>query len=65
MLQVFEQGGDIDGVVTWKEFLDYYKGLSAALDNDNYFQLMIRNAWHLSGGEGQVRYASQPRHLID
>jgi hypothetical protein len=26
--------------------------LSAEIDNDEYFELMIRNAWHISGGVG-------------
>ena len=50
LLASFEQGGEINGIVTWAEFLDYYKGLSLAIDDDNYFELMIRNAWHISGG---------------
>lgn len=64
MLSVFEQGGDVDGVVSWVEFLDYYKGLSVAIDNDAYFQLMIRNAWHLSGGEGQAANTSCKRVCV-
>eukprot|EP00759_Apiculatamorpha_spiralis_P044403 PhF_6_TR41345/c0_g1_i3/m.62746 len=38
--------------VSWEEFLDYYKDISAAIDLDDYFELMMRNAWHISGGEG-------------
>ena len=45
----FERGGEVDGVVTWPEFLDYYKGISLYIDDDNYFELMMRNAWHISG----------------
>lgn len=26
--------------------------MSASIDEDDYFELMMRNAWHLSGGEG-------------
>ena len=26
--------------------------MSASIDNDEYFELMIRNAWHMSGGRG-------------
>lgn len=64
MLAVFEQGGDIDGSVTWPEFLDYYKGLSVGIDNDEYFELMIRNAWHISGGEGAAANSSNRRVLV-
>merc|ERR1711916_196653 len=41
-----------DGIVTKEEFLDSYGDVSASIDNDDYFELMIRNAWHISGGEG-------------
>lgn len=41
-----------DGIVTIEEFEDYYKDISASIDNDDYFELMIRNAWHIAGGEG-------------
>ena len=41
-----------DGIVTVEEFEDYYKDISASIDEDDYFELMIRNAWHIPGGEG-------------
>ena len=64
MLHNFEYGGDIDGKVTWAEFLDYYKGISCAIDDDVYFELMMRNAWHISGGEGQAANSSNRRVLV-
>ncbi len=33
-----------DGIVTIEEFEDYYKDLSASIDGDDYFELMIKNA---------------------
>jgi calcyphosin len=64
MLEVFEQGGDVDGIVTWAEFLDYYKGISMSIDDDDYFELMMRNAWHMSGGEGAAANSSCKRVLV-
>ena len=45
-------GGEKDGQVTLAEFERYYANISASVDNDDYFELMIRNAWHISGGKG-------------
>ncbi|TYZ63106.1 hypothetical protein PybrP1_004620, partial [[Pythium] brassicae (nom. inval.)] len=36
-----------DGVVTRCEFEAYYANLSASIDSDDYFERMMRNAWHL------------------
>ena len=41
-----------DGKVTLEEFFSYYANISAGVDSDDYFELMMRNAWHISGGEG-------------
>lgn len=64
MLSCFESTGDIDGKVTWAEFLDYYKGISLSIDDDDYFELMMRNAWHLSGGTGWNENTSCKRVLV-
>jgi Ca2+-binding EF-hand superfamily protein len=53
-----------DAIVTWDEFLDYYKDLSASIENDDYFELMVRNAWHLSGGSGSAENTSCRRVLV-
>ena len=35
-------------VVTKEEFEEYYNNISASIDDDNYFQLMMENAWKLT-----------------
>ena len=29
------------------EFVEYYNNISPSIDNDDYFELMIRNTWNL------------------
>lgn len=55
---------DGDNIVTQCEFMDYYADIGANIDNDDYFELMMRNAWHMSGGEGACRNTSCLRVLV-
>merc|ERR1740138_1156872 len=55
---------DRDGIVTMKEFTEYYRNISASIDNDDYFELMIRNAWHIPGGEGWCANTANVRLLV-
>jgi Ca2+-binding EF-hand superfamily protein len=63
-LDNFDVGGEKDGCVTPQEFENYYQAVSASIDNDDYFELMIRNAWHISGGEGWCANSSNARVLV-
>jgi len=36
-------------VVTKDEWIEYYNNVSASIDNDDYFDLMMNNAWNLDG----------------
>lgn len=36
-----------DAKVTLNEFMDYYSNVSASIDDDQYFALMMTNAWNL------------------
>jgi len=55
---------EADGIITRAEFEDYYKDVSASIDDDDYFELMMRNAWHISGGEGQMANTTCRRVLV-
>lgn len=37
-----------DRKITPKEFMEYYNNVSASIDNDQYFELMMTNAWNLN-----------------
>ena len=41
--------GSRDGIVTFEEFTEYYTNVSASIDRDDYFALMMNNSWNLSG----------------
>lgn len=55
---------DRDGKITPDEFCDYYANVSASIDEDDFFELMIRNAWHISGGEGWCANSSCKRVIV-
>eukprot|EP01031_Cornospumella_fuschlensis_P036535 gene36535-44323_t len=63
-LETFDVGGVKDGMVTQDEFINYYTNLGANIDNDDYFELMIRNAWHISGGQGAAANSANRRVLV-
>ena len=63
-LHTFDVGGEVDGKVTKQEFENYYSNISASIDNDDYFELMIRNVWHISGGQGQAANSANRRVLV-
>ena len=38
-----------DGRVSTHEWIEYYNNLSMSIDGDDYFELMMNNAWNLKG----------------
>jgi len=54
-----------DGQITREEFIENYQWISASIDSDDYFELMIRNAWHIAGGEGWCANTSNLRVMVE
>ena len=40
-----------DHIVTKEEFEEYYNNVSSSVDNDQYFELMMNNAWKINDGD--------------
>eukprot|EP01002_Notosolenus_urceolatus_P001067 NODE_1270_length_1497_cov_37.366713_g1055_i0.p1 GENE.NODE_1270_length_1497_cov_37.366713_g1055_i0~~NODE_1270_length_1497_cov_37.366713_g1055_i0.p1 ORF type:complete len:440 (-),score=108.69 NODE_1270_length_1497_cov_37.366713_g1055_i0:56-1375(-) len=66
VMQAFAAGWDKneDGVVTWEEFKDYYEDISCGIESDEYWELLMRNAWHISGGSGVCSNTTCRRVLV-
>lgn len=41
----FDKNGN--GSITREEFIDYYRDISPSIDNDEYFETMLKNAWRI------------------
>ena len=54
----------VDGDVTYEEFERYYRGVSASIDRDDYFELMMRNAWRIAEGDGWCANTANRRVLV-
>jgi Ca2+-binding EF-hand superfamily protein len=55
---------DKDGCIYPDEFEDYYNQISVGIDDDDQFELMIRNSWRISGGVGMAANTANRRVLI-
>ena len=58
-LEAFESI-DRDGRVSYTDFEDYYSNVSAVVDDDNYFQLMLWNSWQLDKPNPRAVAAASP-----
>lgn len=63
-LENFRGGSTGGDVVTLEDFERYYANLSASIDDDDYFELVVRNAWRISGGEGWCANTANKRILV-
>jgi Ca2+-binding EF-hand superfamily protein len=54
---VMKGGAGRDQSVTAEEFLEYYCNVSASIDDDRYFDLMMRNAWNFDNKTTQKAWA--------
>ncbi|KAG8454848.1 hypothetical protein GDO86_001171 [Hymenochirus boettgeri] len=46
-LDNFDSPNNKDGQVTEEEFINYYSGVSASIDSDVYFVVMMKNEWKI------------------
>jgi len=46
-LATFEEGDDLLAKITHEEFLNYYAGISATIEEDGYFDLLLREEYNL------------------
>jgi hypothetical protein len=56
--------GPKSAIVTPEKFVTFHSNMSATIDSDDYFELVVRNVWHLNGGEGQFENTSCRRLLV-
>ena len=66
VIQEFSKDWDRNGdtIITEDEFIEYYKDLSAGIDDDTYFELMLRNAWRMGGGKGMAANTANRRVVV-
>jgi hypothetical protein len=64
-LDTFEQHyslnhpGQRDRTISLNEFIEYYNNISCSIDNDEYFEMMIRNAWNLDNKSYQKGWSGE------
>jgi Ca2+-binding EF-hand superfamily protein len=60
----FSEGARVGGNVTWHEFLDYYKSISAIVEDDYDFELILRNSWSVPLSPRSVSSATTQRRVL-
>ena len=46
-LDTFDVGSSIEGKITRDDFLEYYLNVAAAMNDDDFMEMIIRKTWHL------------------
>ena len=57
--------GNNDGTVTNEEWNDYYTDLSMSTPSDDYFVVMMEQAWCISEVDSGVEFVGKVNHFID
>jgi Ca2+-binding EF-hand superfamily protein len=63
-LDTFDVGGVQAGLITREEFVRYYTNISAAINDDDYFEQILRAVWHIPAGVSNEALAGYQRQLI-
>jgi hypothetical protein len=53
-LDTFDVGGVQPGLITREEFVRYYTNISAAVNDDDYFEQILRAVWHIPAGDARA-----------
>eukprot|EP00996_Jenningsia_fusiforme_P004374 NODE_5189_length_707_cov_25.279635_g4821_i0.p1 GENE.NODE_5189_length_707_cov_25.279635_g4821_i0~~NODE_5189_length_707_cov_25.279635_g4821_i0.p1 ORF type:complete len:188 (+),score=34.28 NODE_5189_length_707_cov_25.279635_g4821_i0:83-565(+) len=61
-LKGWDKNGDNE--ISREEFADYYADISAAIDEDEEFETMLRNTWHVDIAERALAGTSGRRALV-
>ena len=59
-LNTFVGGTEMDGKVTRREFFNYYANVGAYVDNDGYFDLLVRGVWGLEAAATRLELPPAP-----
>lgn len=52
--------------VTPEEFMDYYAHISAHIDSDAFFELLMSNSWNMAGGgSSNMPFAGSSRKITN
>lgn len=55
LLDTFDVGGVVAGKITRDEFVTYYHNLAAALQDDDYLEIVLRRTWHIGDDVGLTK----------